>query len=131
MLRLPKRFQSTPICSAETVFLRRRDGQAKVAGVVACVSGALIMAVYRGAPVFGSDETIGVHAAGRSALMDPEDISYTGRSLASYGMSWWHLGVVCLIGNCMSMSAYLAVQASTKIHCAKWVQTMIYLRSFL
>jgi hypothetical protein len=85
------------------------------------------MAVYRGSPVFGSAEAIGVHAAGRSALMDPEDVSYVGRSLASYGMSWWHLGVVCLIGNCMSMSAYLAVQVRAKIHHAIWMQTMIYL----
>lgn len=68
------------------------------------------MAVYRGAPVFGTDEANGLQAAGRSALVVSEDVSYVGRSLAIYGMSWWHLGVVCLIGNCISMSVYLAVQ---------------------
>ncbi|GAQ79136.1 nodulin MtN21 [Klebsormidium nitens] len=99
------------VSGAETVFLRRKDGQAKVAGVLACVSGALLMAIYRGAPVFGTDEANGLQAAGRSALVVSEDVSYVGRSLASYGMSWWHLGVVCLIGNCISMSVYIAVQS--------------------
>ncbi|GFP79374.1 wat1-related protein at5g45370 [Phtheirospermum japonicum] len=71
----------------ETVNLRKFEGQTKLGGTLVCVSGAILMAMFRGPAVFGLS------------------------SFLEFGIDSWHLGVLCLIGNCMCMAAYLAFQA--------------------
>ncbi|GJT67117.1 retrovirus-related pol polyprotein from transposon TNT 1-94 [Tanacetum coccineum] len=67
--------------STETVNLLRTKGRAKVGGTFVCVCGAIFMVMFRGPVIFG------------------------------LGFDNWHLGVLCLIGNCMCMAAFLAIQA--------------------
>ncbi|XP_061341717.1 WAT1-related protein At3g45870-like isoform X5 [Gastrolobium bilobum] len=73
----------------ERVNLLRYDGLAKVGGTLICVSGAILMVLYRG----------------------PALIGYTEMDLLGIGLDNFHLGVLCLIGNCICMAAFLAIQA--------------------
>lgn len=85
--------------STETLNLRKTEGQAKLGGIVVCVSGAILMAIFRGPAVFGSK---GLDAA-------PGEISANSHFLGLV-IGSWHLGVLCLIGNCMCMAIYFAFQ---------------------
>ncbi|XP_059275491.1 WAT1-related protein At4g19185-like isoform X4 [Lycium ferocissimum] len=98
--------------NTETVKLLNVEGQAKVGGTIVCVSGAILMAVFRGPVVFGdgtSDFTAQIEI---SAKGQPEPAGWLMSSFLELGFDNWHLGVLCLIGNCMCMAAYFALQAS-------------------
>ncbi|CBI29186.3 unnamed protein product, partial [Vitis vinifera] len=75
------------IMGTETVNLLRTEGQVKVGGTLVCVSGAILMVLFRGPVLIGYSDFM------------------------EYGLGQWHLGVLCLIGNCLCMAAYLAIQA--------------------
>ncbi|XP_009630070.1 WAT1-related protein At4g19185-like isoform X3 [Nicotiana tomentosiformis] len=97
--------------NTETVKLLTVEGQGKVGGTIVCVSGAILMAVFRGPVVFGdgtSDFTAHIEI---SAKGQPEPAGWLMSSFLEPGFDNWHLGVLCLIGNCMCMAAYLAIQA--------------------
>ncbi|KAK6129659.1 hypothetical protein DH2020_036596 [Rehmannia glutinosa] len=95
----------------ETANLRRIEGQTKLGGTLVCVSGAILMAMFRGPAVFGSKESdFAVHGQ-ISVKGQPEPDAWLMSSLLDLGIDSWHLGVFCLIGNCMCMAAYLAFQA--------------------
>ncbi|KAK6129890.1 hypothetical protein DH2020_036361 [Rehmannia glutinosa] len=95
----------------ETANLRRIEGQTKLGGTLVCVSGAILMAMFRGPAVFGSKESdFPVHGE-ISVKGQPEPAAWLMSSLLDLGIDSWHLGVFCLIGNCMCMAAYLAFQA--------------------
>ncbi|KAL8477387.1 hypothetical protein ACS0TY_029624 [Phlomoides rotata] len=85
------------IMGTETLNLRKTEGRAKLGGILVCVSGAILMAIFRGPAVFGSDAIAG-------------EISVDSHFLGLVTGSW-QLGVLCLIGNCMCMAIYLAFQA--------------------
>ncbi|KAL8499561.1 hypothetical protein ACS0TY_022488 [Phlomoides rotata] len=98
------------IIGTETVNLRRAEGQTKVGGTLVCVSGAILMAVFRGPAVFGFGESdAGVVEI--SAKGQPVPAVWLMSNFLGLGIDSWHLGVLCLIGNCMCMAAYLAIQA--------------------
>ncbi|XP_049376729.1 WAT1-related protein At4g19185-like isoform X2 [Solanum stenotomum] len=95
----------------ETVKLLTVEGQTKVGGTIVCVSGAILMAVFRGPVVFG-DGTVDFTAQIEiSAKVQPEPAGWLMSSFLELGFDNWHLGVLCLIGNCMCMAAYFAFQA--------------------
>ncbi|XP_015085820.1 WAT1-related protein At4g19185-like [Solanum pennellii] len=99
------------LMGTETAKLLTMEGQAKVGGTIVCVSGAILMAVFRGTAVFGdgtSDFTAQIEI---SAKGQPEPAGWLMSSLLELGFDNWHLGVLCLIGNCMCMAAYIAFQA--------------------
>ncbi|AED95239.1 nodulin MtN21 /EamA-like transporter family protein [Arabidopsis thaliana] len=75
------------LMGTEKVNLLKVEGQTKVGGTLVCVSGAIAMALFRGPALFGVSSFLGL------------------------GFDQWHIGVLCLIGNCMCMAAFLAVQA--------------------
>lgn len=97
------------ICSTETVNLRRAEGQTKLGGTLVCVSGAILMAMFRGPAVFGIEESDAA-LVDISAKGQPVPAVWFMSNFLGLGIDSWHLGVLCLIGNCMCMAAYLAIQ---------------------
>lgn len=95
----------------ETVNFLSIEGRAKVGGTLICVFGALLMALYRGAPVIGSGDVGLVAESEISAKSQPEPIGWLASGLMVFGFERWHIGMLCLIGNCMCMATYLALQA--------------------
>ncbi|KAL3498020.1 hypothetical protein ACH5RR_040752 [Cinchona calisaya] len=95
----------------ETVNLLKPEGQAKVGGTIVCVSGAILMAIFRGPAVFGYKESEFTVLSEISAKGQPEPVGWLMSSLMDYGLDHWHLGVLCLIGNCVCMAVFLAIQA--------------------
>ncbi|XP_030472103.1 WAT1-related protein At4g19185-like [Syzygium oleosum] len=95
----------------ETVNLLRIEGQAKVGGTLLCVCGAVLMVVFRGPALIGYKEA---DFAAHSEIMargQPEPAGWFLSSFLEFGIEDWHLGILCLIGNCMCMAAFLAIQA--------------------
>ncbi|XP_050234956.1 WAT1-related protein At3g45870 isoform X2 [Mercurialis annua] len=94
----------------ERINLLKSEGQAKVGGTIVCVSGAILMVLFRGPAFFGySEEDFATNEI--SAKGQPEPSGWFLSSLLNMGLDGWHLGVLCLIGNCMCMAAFLAIQA--------------------
>ena len=100
------------LCSTERVNLLTTEGQSKIGGTIICVSGAIFMVFYRGKVLFGTMEqdsaAIEIIARGQ-----PEPAGWLLSSLLEVGLDNFHIGVLCLIGNCICMAAYLAIQ----VHC--------------
>lgn len=95
----------------ETLNLQKTEGQAKLGGTLVCVSGAILMAMFRGPAVFGYKELDFAARNEISAKGQPEPAGWLMTTFLDLGFDNWHLGVLCLIGNCMCMAAYLAIQA--------------------
>ncbi|KAF2570539.1 hypothetical protein F2Q70_00002048 [Brassica cretica] len=94
----------------EKVNLCKIEGLTKVGGTLVCVSGAIVMALFRGPALFGdkdSDLTVNRLIIDRS---QPELHGWLVSSFLGLGLDLWHIGVICLIGNCMCMAAFIAVQ---------------------
>ncbi|EOY25348.1 hypothetical protein QUC31_009246 [Theobroma cacao] len=95
----------------ERVNLLKTEGQAKVGGTLICVSGAILMVLFRGPALLGhKDADFSAHND-ISARGQPEPAGWLMSSFLEYGLEHWHIGVLCLIGNCMCMAAFLAIQA--------------------
>ncbi|CAI9289230.1 unnamed protein product [Lactuca saligna] len=86
----------------ETVNVLKSEGQAKVGGTLVCVSGAILMAIFKGPALLGFANTAPEIIPGGQPLFS---------NLATLGIDNWHIGVLCLIGNCICMATFLAVQA--------------------
>lgn len=95
----------------ETVNVLRTEGQVKVGGTLVCVSGAIFMVLFRGPALFGDNVSEFAAHSEISAKGQPEPAGWLMSSFLELGLEHWHLGVLCLIGNCMCMAAYLAIQA--------------------
>lgn len=99
-------------CSTETINLLRTEGQLKVGGTLVCVLGAILMVIFRGPAVFGYNEAEFTSPSEISARGQPEPSGWVLNIISSFGLDTWHIGVLCLIGNCMCMAAYLAIQVT-------------------
>lgn len=98
------------MCSTETVNLRKTEGQAKLGGTLVCVCGAILMAMFRGPALLGYKELDFAARSEISAKGQPEPAGWLISSFLEFGFDNWHLGVLCLIGNCMFMATYLTIQ---------------------
>uniref|UniRef100_A0A5B6ZD28 WAT1-related protein n=1 Tax=Davidia involucrata TaxID=16924 RepID=A0A5B6ZD28_DAVIN len=99
------------IMGTESVNLLRTEGQVKLGGTLLCVSGAILMVLFRGPTVVGYKESEFAAQSEISARGQPEPAGWLMSNFLEFGLGQWHLGVLCLIGNCMCMAAYLAIQA--------------------
>ncbi|KZV25300.1 hypothetical protein F511_07432 [Dorcoceras hygrometricum] len=99
------------LMGTETVNLLETEGQAKVGGTIVCVSGAILMAVFRGPILLGYQENELSTKSGMSAKGQLEPSGWLTSSILALGIDNWHLGVLCLIGNCVCMSGYISIQA--------------------
>ncbi|XP_075506021.1 WAT1-related protein At4g19185-like [Primulina tabacum] len=99
------------VMGTETVNLRKTEGQAKLGGTLICVSGAILMTMFRGPAVFGYRESEFAAISEITAKGQPEPAGLLMSTLLEFGIDNWHLGVLCLIGNCMCMATYLSIQA--------------------
>ncbi|KAK7386862.1 hypothetical protein VNO78_27200 [Psophocarpus tetragonolobus] len=95
----------------ERVNLLRYEGLAKVGGTFSCVLGAVVMVLYRGPALIGYSETDFISHSEISAKGQPEPSGWLISGLLDLGLDHFHLGVLCFIGNCMCMAAFLAIQA--------------------
>lgn len=86
-------------------------GMAKIGGTVVCVLGALVMSIYKG-PVIWGDGFLDMHMQGAVfGKPSPEPVGWFAQLLLDLGLDTWHIGVLCLIGNCFCMAIYIAFQA--------------------
>ncbi|CAM8944293.1 unnamed protein product [Rhodiola kirilowii] len=99
------------LMGTETVRLLKVEGQVKVGGTLVCVLGAILMVLYRGPALVGHIEEDLSEQNEIIAKGQPVPSGWLVTSLLDLGLGHWHLGVLCLIGNCMCMAAYLAIQA--------------------
>ena len=90
--------------------LLRHEGLAKVGGTLICVSGAILMVLYRGPALIGYTEMDFVAQSEISAKGQPEPSGWLVGGLMDLGLDHFHLGVLCFIGNCLCMAAFLAIQ---------------------
>ncbi|KAF8412583.1 hypothetical protein HHK36_000552 [Tetracentron sinense] len=104
-------FLLAAIMGTETVNLLRTEGQVKIGGTLVCVSGAIFMVLFRGPVVIGYRELDLLSESEISAKGQPEPAGWLISCFLEFGLERWHIGVICLIGNCICMAAYLAIQA--------------------
>ncbi|CAJ1930768.1 unnamed protein product [Sphenostylis stenocarpa] len=105
-------FIFTVMMGIERLNLLRYEGLAKVGGTLICVSGAIFMVFYRGPVLIGGTEMDKVAQISKLSARDqPEASGWLINSLLDIGFDSFQLGVVFLIGNCICMAAFLAIQA--------------------
>ncbi|RZC94180.1 hypothetical protein C5167_021426 [Papaver somniferum] len=98
----------------EKVNLLKTEGQLKVGGTVVCVSGAILMVLFKGPAISGDDVTELLHGAAADDLIagaQPETAGWFISGLLGIGLTKFHIGMLCLIGNCFCMATYLSFQA--------------------
>ncbi|KAJ7531875.1 hypothetical protein O6H91_14G062600 [Diphasiastrum complanatum] len=87
----------------------KRDGQAKVAGIVICCGGAAVMALY-GSPIWEiKQDSAGLTVTSSSSFSSL--LWLLGSSNSGEDVARWRLGALCLIGNCLCMAAAINIQA--------------------
>lgn len=86
------------------------EGLAKIGGTFVCVSGAIFMALYRGPSLIGITEMNTIEQSEISAKGQPEPSGWLISGLLGLGLDLFHIGLLCLIGNCICMAVYIAIQ---------------------
>nr|ADE77897.1 unknown [Picea sitchensis] len=104
-------FMLAAIMGTESVNLNAIDGKVKVGGTLLCIFGAVFMAIFRGPAILGQAYMDFLAQGETTAKPQPEPVGWLATGLMEMGLETWHVGIICLIGNCMCMAAYLALQA--------------------
>ncbi|KAH6795190.1 Walls Are Thin 1 [Perilla frutescens var. hirtella] len=93
-------FLMAAILRIERVRLDRKDGIAKVAGLLFCVAGASVITLFKGPTIYSPPEKLQLAAAAAAPVV-----------LGDGGGKSWTLGCIYLIGHCLSWSGWLVLQA--------------------
>ncbi|CAN6162767.1 unnamed protein product [Urochloa humidicola] len=125
-------FLLAAIVGVEVINIFTKDGIVKVLGTAVCVFGAVFMVFYRGPALVGTGGTIAADGTALAGTWSGNAYSaqWLTTSMLRYGMETWHLGVLCLIGNCFLMGAYLVIQASVLIKYPASLSLTAYSYSF-
>nr|XP_023876933.1 WAT1-related protein At3g53210-like [Quercus suber] len=89
-------FLMAALFGMEQVHLKRKDGIAKVLGTISTVAGSLVITLYKGPALFGSN------------LQSHQ--SYFLLSLGNVKVTSWTLGCISLIGHCLCWSSWIILQ---------------------
>lgn len=103
--------QENCVCRVELVGFKHRCGQAKIIGLSACVSGAILMTFYKGPPLLrlkSGPPTLLLAEHPRDFL----DRLLVVRMLATLGLVFdtWKLGALCLVGNTLCLGTFINIQ---------------------
>ena len=79
--------------STEKLQFERREGQAKVLGVFIGVSGATLIALYKGPAIL-------IVSSATNGQLPAEMSSFVS----------WQLGALCLLGNCITWAIWFIIQ---------------------
>ncbi|XP_054775811.1 WAT1-related protein At4g19185-like isoform X2 [Prosopis cineraria] len=104
-------FLLSVMMGTERVSLLRYEGLAKVGGTCVCVSGAIFMALCRGPALIGYKETDIIAESEVFAKGQLDSSGWSIGGLLGIGLDQFHIGLMCLIGNCICMAAFIAIQA--------------------
>ncbi|CAL9167991.1 unnamed protein product [Musa hybrid cultivar] len=99
------------VLGIETIDLGASEGRMKVVGTLVCVSGAILMVLYQGPAIVGSIVYDMSYHNAVGMKPQPEPIGWLASGPLGFGLEKWHIGVLCLIGNCFCMAAYFVLQA--------------------
>ncbi|CAL9042593.1 unnamed protein product [Musa banksii] len=99
------------VLGIETIDLGASEGRMKVVGTLVCVSGAILMVLYQGPAIVGSIVYDMSYHNAVGMKPQPEPIGWLTSGPLGFGLEKWHIGVLCLIGNCFCMAAYFVLQA--------------------
>ncbi|CAL9129192.1 unnamed protein product [Musa textilis] len=99
------------VLGIETIDLGASEGRMKVVGTLVCVSGAILMVLYQGPAIVGSSVYDMSYHNAVGMKPQPEPIGWLASGPFGFGLEKWHIGVLCLIGNCFCMAAYFVLQA--------------------
>ncbi|RZC94179.1 hypothetical protein C5167_021424 [Papaver somniferum] len=99
----------------EKVNLLKTGGQLKVGGTIVCVSGAILMVLFKGPAIFGNNvsELLNGAAVTNDFITgaQPAPVGWLISGLLATGLTKFHIGMLCLFGNCFCLTAYLSLQA--------------------
>lgn len=126
-------FLLAAIVGVEMINIFTKDGIVKVIGTAVCVFGAILMVFYRGPSLIGLAGTNAVSGnvlAGTSWSNTPYPAQWLTSTMLQFGLETWHIGVLCLIGNCFLMGAYLVIQAPVLIKYPASLSLTAYSYSF-
>ncbi|XP_033132659.1 WAT1-related protein At4g19185 isoform X4 [Brassica rapa] len=112
--------------STERVNMLRIEGQAKVGGTLVCVMGAISMVLFRGPALVGDKDADFAMNHEINAKGQPEPTGWIVSVFIGLGFEQWHIGVLCLIGNCMCMAAFLAIQVIVSVSLVKFLTNSVH-----
>ncbi|KAL2611600.1 hypothetical protein R1flu_023292 [Riccia fluitans] len=103
-------FMIAVVCRIETIRFRKMDGIAKLVGMLAAVTGALIMCLYKGKMLFGQERSddAGLHSP--FPRSNAFGAGYFTSFLLGLGIDTWQIGALCLVANCFCMAVYTNLQ---------------------
>ncbi|GLT73902.1 hypothetical protein SLA2020_457320 [Shorea laevis] len=102
-------FLLAAMMGTERIDLLKTEGQVKVGGTLICVSGAILMVLFRGPALLGQE----MDFSAQNEISINRQPEFAGRFVSNFlmfGLEHRHIGVLCLIGNCMCMAAFLVIQ---------------------
>ena len=87
----------------ETVNIKCNSGRAKILGTLVCISGALLLTLYKGKPLFNYSHYKSVAPVAKSSAVSIASTRTTGK---------WTIGVVALILGTLFWSSWYILQSS-------------------